>query len=188
MCSSEMLENQICVPASAENCWRPSDLGDSFYTYLFVGLLTRACIVWAAYVFLGKSWKIKSVVQRRLEFMQAVRFGRYVLNGLAWCTSCAVLHFLVAYSFSGKSLKTESVIQRRLDFLKAVRCGRYLLNEIVWWVAGEGLHRLIHIWISSEILENKICDPESAGISENRRIGDLRFQQTCSLDFLRGPA
>ena len=122
--SSEMLENQICDPASAEICWRPSDLRDSFYTNLFVGLLTRACIVWAAYVFLGKSWKIKSVFQRRLEFMQAVRFGRYVLNGLAWCTSCAGLHFLVAYSFSGKSVKTESVIQRRLHFLKAVRCGR----------------------------------------------------------------
>ena len=80
------------------------------------------------------------------------------------------------------------MIQRRLDFLKAVRCGRYLLNEVVWWVAGEGLHRLIHILISSEILENKSCDPESAGISEDRRIRDLRFQQTCPLNFLRGPA
>ena len=49
---------------------------------MFVGLLTRAHIVWAAYVFIGKSLKIKSVVQRRLEFLKAVRFGRYVLNEL----------------------------------------------------------------------------------------------------------
>ena len=145
-------------------------------------------MVWAAYVFLGKSLKIKSVVQRRLEFLQAVRFGRYASNKLVWCTSCAGLSYLAAYSFSGKSLKTQFVIQRRLDFLKAVRFWRYLLNEIVWWVAGEGLHSLIRILISSEILENQMCYPESAGISEGRQIGDLRFQQTCPLNFLRGPA
>ena len=81
-----------------------------------------------------------------------------------------------AYRFSGKSLKTKSVIQRRLEFLKAVRFGRYVLNELVWWASCEGLHSLGRILISSEILENQICDPASAGISEGRQIWEIRFK------------
>ena len=130
---------------------------------------------------------MKTVVRRRLEFLQAVRFGRYVSYELVGCVSCEGLQFLAAYSFSCKSLKTKYVIQRRLEFLKAARFGRYLLNEIVWRVAGEGLHSLGRILISGGILGNKICDPVSAGISEGRQIWDLRFKQTCSLSFLLGP-
>ena len=37
-------------------------------------------IVWAAYVFPGKSLKTKSVIKRRLEFLKAVRFGRYLFK------------------------------------------------------------------------------------------------------------
>ena len=46
------------------------------------------------YSFLGKSLKIKSVVQRRLEFLKAVRFGRYVLNDFVCLASCGSLHGL----------------------------------------------------------------------------------------------
>ena len=130
---------------------------------------------------------MKSVVRRRLEFLQAVRFGRYVANELVWCVSCEGLYVLAAYSFSCKSLKTKHVIQRRLDLLKAARFGRYLSHTIIWWVVGEGLYSLGRIWISSGILGNQICDPASAGISEGRQIWDLCFKQTCSLDFLLGP-
>ena len=78
---------------------------------MFVGRLTRAYIVWAAYLFLGESLEIKTVVQRRLEFLNAVGFGRYVLN------------------------------------------------ELVWWASCEGLHSLGRKLISSERLENQVCDP-----------------------------
>ena len=69
-------------------------MGGTFETNLFVGFLTRAYIVGAAYLFLGKSLKIKSVVQCHLEFLKAVRFGRYVLNELVWWASCEGLHGL----------------------------------------------------------------------------------------------
>ena len=61
---------------------------------MFVRLLTRAHIVWAAYLFIGKSLKIKLVVQRRLEFLKAVRFWRHVLNELVRWASCEGLHRL----------------------------------------------------------------------------------------------
>jgi hypothetical protein len=96
---------------------------------LFVGLLTRAHIVWAAHLFIGKSLKIKSVVQRRLEFLKAVRFGRYVLN------------------------------------------------ELVWWASCEGLDSLGSIVIFTQILENQICDPASAGFFEGRQSWEIRFQR-----------
>ena len=50
------------------------------------------CCAWAIHLFLGKSLKFKSVVQRRLEFLKAVRFGRHVLNGLVRWASCEGLH------------------------------------------------------------------------------------------------
>ena len=48
---------------------------------LFVGLHAKAYIVCAAYDnFFAKSLKTKSVIQRRLEFLKAIRFGRDVLD------------------------------------------------------------------------------------------------------------
>ena len=79
------------------------------------------------------------------------------------------------------------MIQRPLEFMKAVRFGRYVLNELVWWASCEGLHSLGCKLISSEMLENQIRDLASAGISEGRQIGEIRFKHTCSLGFLRGP-
>ena len=61
---------------------------------LFVGLLVPAYIVWAAHLFLDKSLEIKPVIQRRLYFSKAVRFGRYVLNGLVRWASCEGIHSL----------------------------------------------------------------------------------------------
>ena len=61
---------------------RPSDLGCTFRTDLFVRRLVRAYIVWAIYLFLDTSLKTKYVIQRRLDFLQAVRFERYVSNKL----------------------------------------------------------------------------------------------------------
>ena len=90
-----------------------------------------------------------------------------------------------AYSFSGKSLETKSVTQRRLDSLKAVRFGRYVSNELVWWTSCEGLHSLGQILVSSETLENQICDPTSARTSGGRQIWEVRFKRTCSLGFTR---
>ena len=58
-------------------------------------------MVWAAYcVFLGTSLKIKAVVQRRLDFLKAVRFGRYVLNELVLWASYEGSHSLGRISFS----------------------------------------------------------------------------------------
>ena len=144
---------------------------------MFVGLLTRASIVRAAYSFLGKSLKIKSVVQRRLEFLKAVRLGRYILNELVGWVSCEGSDNWAAYSFSDKSLKTKSAIQHRLDFLKAARVGRYVFNGIDRWASHEGSHSLGRMLISSEILENQICDPASAGISEGHQIWKVRFRR-----------
>ena len=59
---------------------------------LFGGLRAKACIARVAHLFLDKSLKIKPVVQRRLEFLKAVRFGTYFLNELVWWTSCEGLH------------------------------------------------------------------------------------------------
>ena len=44
------------------------------------------------YMFLGKSLKTKSVIQRRLEFLKAVRFGMYVLKELVRWASCEELY------------------------------------------------------------------------------------------------
>ena len=78
---SDILENQFCYPASAgifegHQIWKIP-----FKRACSVGFL-KAYIVWAAYYFFGRSLKTKSVIQRRLEFLKAVRFGRYVLNEL----------------------------------------------------------------------------------------------------------
>ena len=76
-----------------------------------------------------------------------------------------------------KSLKINSVAQYRLEFLKAVRFGRFVLNELVWWTSFEGLHiSLGRILISSEILENPICDPASAGNFEGCQIWEVSFK------------
>ena len=97
---------------------------------LLVGLLAKAYIIWAAYLFIAKSSKTKSVIQRRLEFLKAIRFGRYVLDD----------SFCLRASYGG-------------------------------------LHSLGCTFIFSEILENQICDPASAGISEGRQIWEVRFSR-----------
>ena len=70
------------------------------------------------------------MIRRRLEFLKAVRFGRYVLNELVWWASCEGLHRLLAWAayiyiymllFSDDSMKNKSVIQCRLDFSNVVR-------------------------------------------------------------------
>ena len=61
---------------------------------MFVGLLARAYIVWAAHVFLDKPLKINPVIQHRLDLMKAARFGRYVLMGLVRWASCEGIHSL----------------------------------------------------------------------------------------------
>ena len=89
-----------------------------------------------------------------------------------------------AYLFIDRSLKIKPVIQRRLDFLKAGRFGRYVLNELVWWAPCEGSHSLGRIFIFKQILENRICDPASAGISEGRQIWEIPFKRTCLVGFM----
>ena len=117
-------------------------------TNLFVGLHAKAYTVWAAYLFIGKPLKIKSVIHFRLEFLKAVRFGRYILNKLVWRASCEGLLSLGRIFIIGKSLNIKSVIQRRLEFLKAVRFGRYVSNGFVFWTSHESLHSLSRISIS----------------------------------------
>ena len=70
------------------------------------------------------------------------------------------------------------MVQRRLEFLKAVRFGSYVLNELVFWASHEGSHSLGRIFIFRENLENQICDPASAGISEGQQIWEVRFERT----------
>ena len=137
---------------------------------MFVGFVTRAHIVRAAYVVSGKSLKIKSVVQRRLDFLKAVRFGRYVLNELVHWASHEGPHSLGRIFILDKSLKIKSVVQHRLEFLRAVRFGRYVLNELVRWASHGGPHSLRRIFVFRDIFENQICGPASAGISEGRQI------------------
>ena len=94
------------------------------------------------------------MVQGRLQFLKAVRFGRYVLNELVrWAFMRAHIVW-AAYLFLGESLKIESVVQRRLEFLKAVRFGRYVLDDFVCWASCEGLHSLGSTLISRENLKN----------------------------------
>ena len=82
-------------------------------------------------------------------------------------------------------MKTKSAIQHRLDFQKAARVGRYVFNRIDRWASYEGSHSLGRMLISSEILENQICDPESAGFFEGRQIWEVRFERICSEGFKR---
>ena len=92
-------------------------------------------IVWLSYRLLATSLKTKSVIQRRLEFLKAVRFGRYILNDVVRWASYEGLHGVcAAYLFLGKSLEIKSLVQRRLEFLKAVRFGRYVLEDLVCWL------------------------------------------------------
>ena len=88
------------------------------------------------------------MVKRRLEFLKAVRFGRYVLDGFVCWASCEGLYSSGSISISSESLKTKSVVQRRLEILKAVRFGTYILNELVRWASYEGLHSSRRIFIS----------------------------------------
>jgi len=94
------------------------------------------------------------VIQRRLDFLTAFRFGRYVLNEFASRASCEGFHSLGRILVLAKSLKTKSVIQRRLDFLKAVRFGRYVLSGLVRWASCQGLHRLGRIFVFRYILKH----------------------------------
>ena len=64
----------------------------------------RAYIVGAASLSSDNSLKIKPVVQRRLEFLKAVRFVRYVLNGLVRWVACEGLHSLGHIFIFRKSL------------------------------------------------------------------------------------
>ena len=56
--------------------------------YMFGGLHAKAYVVWAAYVL-----EIFEMIHR-LDFLKAVRFGRYVLNGLVRCASYEGLYSL----------------------------------------------------------------------------------------------
>ena len=123
--------------------------------------------------------KTKSATQRRLEFLKAVRFGRYVLNELVRWASYEGLHS------SGRTIISR--FQRRLDFLKAVRFGRFVLDDFACWASCEGVHNLGRIFIYSEVLENQICDPASAGISEGHQIWKVRFRRYfLCMSFIRG--
>ena len=116
-----------------------------FETNLFVGLLTGTYILCAAYLFLGKFLKITSVVQHRLEFLKAVRFGRCVLDDFVCWAPYEDLYDLSRILISSEILE---MTLRRLEFLKAVRFGRYVLNELVRWASYGGLHRLRRVFIS----------------------------------------
>ena len=144
---------------------------------MFDGPPEKAYIVWGAYRLTGKSVKTNSVIQRRLEFLKAVRCRRYVLNELFVGLLTKAYIVWAAYLFLSKSLKIKSVVQRQLEFLKAVRFGRYVSDDFVCWASCEGLHSLGRISISSEIPENQICDPASAGFSEGHQIWKGSFRR-----------
>ena len=59
-------------------------------------------------MFFLRSLEIKSVVQRRLEFLKAVRFGSYVLNELVWRASCEGFHTLGRISVSSEVLENQT--------------------------------------------------------------------------------
>ena len=104
--------------------------------------------------------------QRRLDFLKAVIFGRYVLNELVRRASYEGLHSLGCIFISR--------FQRRLDFLKAVRFGSFVLDDFVCWASCEGIHSLVRMFIPSDVLENQICDPTSAGFSEGHQNWKVR--------------
>ena len=114
---------------------------------MFSGLPTRAYIVWAAYLFLGKSLKIRSAVQRRLEFLKAVRFERYVLDYFVCWFSCEGLHSLGSILISREILENQICDPASAEFLKAVRFGSYVLIDVVRWASDEGLHTLGRIFM-----------------------------------------
>ena len=57
--------------------------------------------------------------------------------------------------------------------------------ELVSKASCEGLHSFGRILFFSEVLENKICDPASAGMFEGRQIWEVRVEQTCLEGFMR---
>ena len=85
---------------------------------------------------------------------------------------------ITAYPFVGKSFKIKSVVQRRLEFLKAVRFGRNVLNELVCWASYEGSHSSGRMLISSEILENQICDQRRLEFLKAVRFGSNPIPNT----------
>ena len=89
---------------------------------------------------MGTSLKLKSVIQHRLDFFKAVRFGSYVSNELVHWASYEGLHCLGRIFISGQILKIKSVVQHRLEFLKAVGFGRYVLPNLF-----SGLHANAYI-------------------------------------------
>ena len=52
-----------------------------------------------------------------------------------------------------------------------------LLNELVSRASCAGLHSFSRRLFCSEILENQICDPASAGFFEGRQIWEVRFRR-----------
>ena len=127
------------------------------------------------------------MIQRRLEFLKAVRLGRYVLNELVWWASCEGLVSLGSICIVRQILENQICDPASAGFFKAARIGRYVFNGIDRWASYEGSHSLGRMLISSEILENQIRDPASAAISEGRQIWEVYFKRRCSLGFLRGP-
>ena len=84
------------------------------YIYIFVHILSQTVYIYIIYLWsqtayiyitlyiyiylckpcLNKLPNTNPVIQRRLEFLKAVRFGRSVLNELVWWASCEGLHSL----------------------------------------------------------------------------------------------
>ena len=90
----EALENQICDPVSVgffegRQIWEVR-----FERTCFAGFMRGLTKLGPHIVFFGRSLNTKSVIQRRLEFLKAVRFGRYVLNGHVRWASCEGRHSL----------------------------------------------------------------------------------------------
>ena len=101
---------------------------------MFVGLPVRAYIVWAAHLFLDKSLKTKYVIQRRLNFVKAVRFGRYVLNGLVRWASCEGLRSSGRTSIFRGILEITTCDPASIGFFDAiVRTKLDLLTTVRFW-------------------------------------------------------
>ena len=108
------------------------------------------------------------MVQRRLAFLKAVRFGSYVSNKLVWWASCEGLHRL------GRIFRFRHILEDQIydpasaGFFE----GRQIWEIRLWYVFSyEGAHSLGRLFISRWILEHQICDPSSADFLKAVRFG-----------------
>ena len=94
-----------------------------------------------------KALKIKHVVQCRLEFVKAARFGRYILNKLVRWASRETLHSLGRIFIFRETLENKSCGPGSAGIFEGCQIWEVHLNRLVRWASCAGPHSLGHIFV-----------------------------------------